>query len=307
MVPSVPMPAELLAAAREARDDDELAVRLEIAGVCVIAVIGGEGDPREWWTAIWQIAGPDASVPLTESPRLQSLPAGLSALAVRRGVGDPALSVSDAIDPERQRAAVQAALHAARRADRRDGVPLRPARLDTVLARLGAFVQPSRIRAAVAMAAVVLVAASVAIAVSLGRQHQEQSAGLSVPGLAAGSAQNQAAGQSGRGAAPAVTTGGTGPASGAAGASGSPTARGRAKPTSHLSASPTGSRGPSPSPSAPGSPTPSPSQPPGPTPTTPAPSSEPPPSQSPPPSPTPSASPTGSGSCVVILGIQVCV
>jgi hypothetical protein len=55
-VPSGPMPAGLVAAARELHSRD-LPVRLDVAGSEVIAVVGGGGDPREWWNAIWQIAG----------------------------------------------------------------------------------------------------------------------------------------------------------------------------------------------------------------------------------------------------------
>jgi len=57
VVPSVPMPQELVAAARELRSRD-YPVRLDVGGTPVIAVIGGEGDPRQWWTAIWRIAAP---------------------------------------------------------------------------------------------------------------------------------------------------------------------------------------------------------------------------------------------------------
>lgn len=56
-VPLAPMPPELVAAARELRQRD-VPVRLDIGGAEVIAVIGGEGDPREWWQAIWQLAAP---------------------------------------------------------------------------------------------------------------------------------------------------------------------------------------------------------------------------------------------------------
>ena len=56
-LPSKPMPQELLAAARDLHPR-EYPVRLDVAGTEAIAVIAGEGDPREWWTAIWQIAGP---------------------------------------------------------------------------------------------------------------------------------------------------------------------------------------------------------------------------------------------------------
>ncbi len=52
-------PPNLLAAARDLRRHD-VPVRLEVAGAEVIAVVGGPGDPREWWTAIWRTVGPDA-------------------------------------------------------------------------------------------------------------------------------------------------------------------------------------------------------------------------------------------------------
>jgi hypothetical protein len=53
-VPASPMPPELVAAAREVHAG-EVPVRFEVAGTQAIAVIGGEGDPREWWTAIWRL------------------------------------------------------------------------------------------------------------------------------------------------------------------------------------------------------------------------------------------------------------
>jgi hypothetical protein len=52
-------PPNLLAAARDLRGHD-VPVRLDVAGAEVIAVVGGPGDPREWWTAIWQTASQDA-------------------------------------------------------------------------------------------------------------------------------------------------------------------------------------------------------------------------------------------------------
>jgi hypothetical protein len=55
--PSAPMPPTLVAAARDSRAQD-FPVHLDVAGTEVVAVIGGAGDPREWWTAIWQMAGP---------------------------------------------------------------------------------------------------------------------------------------------------------------------------------------------------------------------------------------------------------
>jgi len=57
-VPAMPMPPELVAAAREGRARD-FPVHLDILGTKAIAVIGADGDPREWWTAIWQFAAPE--------------------------------------------------------------------------------------------------------------------------------------------------------------------------------------------------------------------------------------------------------
>jgi len=57
--PLAPPPPNLLAAARELRGRD-VPVRLEVAGAEVIAIVGGPGDPQEWWRAIWRTAGPDA-------------------------------------------------------------------------------------------------------------------------------------------------------------------------------------------------------------------------------------------------------
>ncbi|HUC22635.1 MAG TPA: hypothetical protein VMA73_08005 [Streptosporangiaceae bacterium] len=58
--PSASLPPRLLAAARDLRGHD-VPVRLEVAGAEVIAVVGGPGDPEEWWRAIWQTAGPDTA------------------------------------------------------------------------------------------------------------------------------------------------------------------------------------------------------------------------------------------------------
>ena len=55
--PAAPLPATLLAAARDVRSQD-VPVRLEVAGAEVVAVVGGPGDPREWWSAVWKFAGP---------------------------------------------------------------------------------------------------------------------------------------------------------------------------------------------------------------------------------------------------------
>jgi hypothetical protein len=55
--PASPVPPVLVAAAREVRPQD-VPVRLDVGGTEVIAVIGGEGDPSKWWTAICQLARP---------------------------------------------------------------------------------------------------------------------------------------------------------------------------------------------------------------------------------------------------------
>jgi hypothetical protein len=52
-----PMPASLAAAARAMRPD-EAPIMLEVAGTEIIAIIGGPGDPREWWSAVCAVAGP---------------------------------------------------------------------------------------------------------------------------------------------------------------------------------------------------------------------------------------------------------
>jgi hypothetical protein len=60
--PGAPVPPALVAAAGERRSSD-VPVRLEVAGSEVFAVVGGPGDPREWWTAIWQLARPSEQAP----------------------------------------------------------------------------------------------------------------------------------------------------------------------------------------------------------------------------------------------------
>jgi hypothetical protein len=55
-MPDAPVPPALVAAAGERRSAD-VPVRLDVADNEVFAVIGGPGDAREWWTAIWQFAG----------------------------------------------------------------------------------------------------------------------------------------------------------------------------------------------------------------------------------------------------------
>lgn len=55
-LPAGPVPPSLLAAARELRGED-VPVRLTVAGQDMVAVVGGPGDPSEWWRAIRALAG----------------------------------------------------------------------------------------------------------------------------------------------------------------------------------------------------------------------------------------------------------
>jgi hypothetical protein len=54
IVPEAPMPPSLLAAATDITNPDAT-VRLDVDGTDVIAIIGGPGDPREWWSAVWSL------------------------------------------------------------------------------------------------------------------------------------------------------------------------------------------------------------------------------------------------------------
>jgi hypothetical protein len=54
-VPAQPPPTALLAAARD-QAPRASAVRLDAAGTDVIAIIGGPGDPEQWWSAVWKVA-----------------------------------------------------------------------------------------------------------------------------------------------------------------------------------------------------------------------------------------------------------
>jgi hypothetical protein len=60
--PEAPVPPALVAAAGERRSAD-VPVRLDVADSEVFAVVGGPGDPREWWAAIWQLAGRSEQAP----------------------------------------------------------------------------------------------------------------------------------------------------------------------------------------------------------------------------------------------------
>jgi hypothetical protein len=51
--PTGPLPMSLIAAANEGHAQQD-PVWLEVGDGDVIAVVGGPGDPREWWSAIWR-------------------------------------------------------------------------------------------------------------------------------------------------------------------------------------------------------------------------------------------------------------
>jgi hypothetical protein len=57
---AAPVPPVLAAAARDLRAT-EVPVRLDVAGAEVVAVVGGAGDPRQWWAEIYRLAAPGAT------------------------------------------------------------------------------------------------------------------------------------------------------------------------------------------------------------------------------------------------------
>ena len=65
--PMASLPPSLIAAASGPRLHDT-AVHLDVAGTEIIAVLGGAGDPREWWTAIRRFAGADGADEVEAQP-----------------------------------------------------------------------------------------------------------------------------------------------------------------------------------------------------------------------------------------------
>jgi hypothetical protein len=57
---AAPVPPVLAAAARDLRTT-EVPVRLDVAGAEVVAVVGGAGDPRQWWAEICRLTAPGAT------------------------------------------------------------------------------------------------------------------------------------------------------------------------------------------------------------------------------------------------------
>jgi hypothetical protein len=214
------------------------------------------------------------------SVRHTTLPEGLSVLALRDAGGNVTLFVSDAITPDRQRAAVRAALGASRRAGWRAVlIPLPVAAMLTqVRTRFSAVIKACQAHAAVTAAAVLAVAAAAAIVAVVPHRAAPHVSAANTP---AGSAQPAGPGGS------ASHRGSTG----------------HSRQGSHvplggeLSTAPSTGRSSAPGPAP--SPAPSPTATPTarPTPTT---------SAAPTPSPTPKPS-SGGGTCIWLLGIKVCV
>lgn len=214
------------------------------------------------------------------SVRHTTLPEGLSVLAVRNPGGNVTLFVSDAITPDRQRAAVRAALSASRRADWRAVlIPLPVAVMLThVRTSLSAVIKACQAHAAVTAAAVLAVAAAAAIVAVVPHRVAPHVSAANTP---AGSAQPAGPGGSAshRGSTGHSRHGNHVPLGG-----GPSTA-----PSTGRSSAP--GRAPSPAPSPTATPTARP------TPTT---------SAAPTSSPTPKPS-GGGGTCIWLLGIKVCV
>ena len=222
------------------------------------------------------------------------LPPGLSAFVRRVSDGDLEVYVSDALDPERARAAVRMALRAVAPADRRAGLGLLPLPLVLLLASgrrwlsgLFRILRGHALATAATTAAVVAAAAAGVVVFALPHHSHVATAGRPPSPLQQ----------------PSASAGGVPPSS----SHGSHSAGGRPGRTGHLvpTAGPVAARSPVPASSKPGSassvPTPQPSgtgttAPPGPTPT-PSPSSSPP----------ASGGGGGGGHCIGLVVITLCL
>jgi hypothetical protein len=226
-----------------------------------------------------------------------TLPEGLRATAHRDHNGDLVIYVSTALDAGKQRAAVMAAVRASRRAGWRAGLPVGVAAFGMVRLwlRRGAHVLRARPAAWVAAATAVGGVAAVAGIVLATPPHANGPAAAGPPSAGSTTLPQQPGGQP---AQPGRHQGQVQPVSTVSGTT-LPGQPGQPQPggTSPVAGGPTNPTSPSP----------------GPGPTTsapaPAPSSSAPagPSPSPTVSPSPPPPPGKPGSCVVILGIQVCL
>ena len=240
----------------------------------------------------------------------RELPPGLSAVARRKAGGDLAITVSDALAPDRQRAAVRCAMRAARRHDWRLGVLPLPAvlvlsALRGRLRRIGHVVRAHAVASAAAGTAVAGVAlAGAAFLVSPSHPNGNVAgAGPAAPGYqqshGANGTTTSPQGSHGRGhSAPGSPSRSTGPGPTTVVVN-SPSVSPRPMPNPSPSSTGTGAPAPAPSASsssAPGSPPPTSSPPGNPSPTATPSSSA--------PSPSPSRS---SPVCIDLLGIVVCL
>lgn len=227
------------------------------------------------------------------------LPNGLRAIARRDENGDLVIYVSNALDAGRQRAAVMAAVRASRRAGWRAALPVGVALLAGLRLWLGRAATAIHARpAAWAASAVAVTAGAVAAgALLLAPPHTHSPAASDRPSAGASLSpphqrQQGAPGHHRRRVQPVVARPASPP-----GMPGKPAQAGQSSP---MPGQP-GQTAPAPGRTA----SPGPSQ----TPPAPAPSTSPPSAPSPVPSPSPSPSPSGGkpGSCVILLGVRVCV
>ena len=100
-------------------------MRLDVGGAEVAAVVSGAGDPLRWWSAIWEVAWPTATVRGSDL----NLPPGLHSVAWRDPDGKLNFRVSDALPPARQRAALRRAMRACGGRGWRKLLPVPPAAL----------------------------------------------------------------------------------------------------------------------------------------------------------------------------------
>jgi hypothetical protein len=266
---SAPMPPALAAAARELRAS-EVPVLLNVAGAEAVAVIGGAGDPQQWWAAIWRLVGTGRG-PHVIRVRHETLPAGLSALVRRQADGGLDVIVSAALTAAGQHAAVRAGLRAIEPGKRRAGLLPLPALITLALAGtwLHAIARLIRLRPVVSIAAAATATAATVVITVAPHIH-----GLAVPG------------RNPPGAALAPRPGSAGPAA---------PARGRAAPSQRAAAQPL----PSAVPVAARSPTSV-------TTTTTSAPQQTPGAPTPAATPTPSAT-SRNGLCLEVLGIWICV
>jgi len=233
------------------------------------------------------------------------LPSGLRALAHRDANGDLVIYVAIDLDSRRQRAAIMEAVRASRRAGWRVVLPGAVVALATarLLLRSVAHSVRSHLAAGSAVAAAVAgVGAIAALVLVTGRPPHGQTAdarpepgGVSLP-VSGGSTP-----PGGSRSAPGSSGGQVPPPGASAPVPGQPS-NGTSGPPSAPSGGP--STAPSPKPSSPGSPP----TPPGSPTRTPTPTATPTQPSSPSPSPTPSPPKKGKpGTCVIVLGIKVCV